>query len=203
MVYLHKVESMRTMASPDPWPPDLSDRDPLELLSEATTTVLGELRTRGPKAPSYTWWPPDQTVGFWYRRMAQETVVHRVDVEQAHDVVTPIDPELAADGVDEALLIMLAGDWSDYPVDEAAGAVALLSTAGRTWRVGLDRAAVTCAELAPGADPGPSDATVMGDPHDLLLWVWGRLPLDPKRLTVDGDQRVIEATRHRLALATQ
>jgi uncharacterized protein (TIGR03083 family) len=194
---------MRTLANPDPWPPDLSYREPLELLSAATTTLLGELRTRGPKAPSYTWWPPDQTVGFWYRRMAQETAVHRVDVEQAHDRVTPIDPELAADGVDEALLLMLAGDWSDYPVDEAAGSITLLSTAGRNWRVELDRTTVSCTELAPGADPGLRHATVEGEPHDLVLWVWGRQPLDLKRLTVEGDQQVIEATRRRLALATQ
>jgi hypothetical protein len=29
--------------------------------------------------PAGSWYTPDQTVGFWIRRMAQETVIHRID----------------------------------------------------------------------------------------------------------------------------
>ena len=42
-----------------------------------------------PAAPSWTWWPDDQTAGFWLRRMAQETAVHRVDVELPLGATTP------------------------------------------------------------------------------------------------------------------
>lgn len=192
---------MRRLANPDPWPPlDLPDQPPMERLAESTATLLDELRTRGPDAPSYSWWPADQTVGFWYRRMAQETAVHRVDVEQAHDEVTPIDPELAADGVDEALLIMLAGDWSDYPVEAGAGRSAVLGAAGRSWRIELDRAEVRCVELPQGSTTGDADVIVTGAPHDLLLWVWGRSGLD--ELRVDVDRELAETVRARLALAT-
>jgi uncharacterized protein (TIGR03083 family) len=200
-VYLHKVECMRQQRSPEPWPPDLSHREPIGLVRDSLGTLVGELRSRGPSAPSYTWYPPDQTVGFWYRRMAQETVIHRVDVELAHDCVTPVDPELAVDGVDEVLTIMLAGDWSDEPVDEAAGRSVVLTTGGRSWRVGLDRTQVEVVARPAGAAAPSADATVEGDPHDVLLWTWGRAPVE--RLAVTGDHGAVQALRRRLALATQ
>jgi uncharacterized protein (TIGR03083 family) len=193
---------MRQQADPSPWPPDLSGREPLGLLRESLATLVSELRTRGPAAVSYTWYPPDQTVGFWFRRMAQETAVHRVDVELAHSALTPVDASLAADGIDEVLVVMLAGDWSDFPVEEAAGSVVDLSAGGRTWRVRLDRTAVAVTEHA--ADPSITDganAVVSGDPSDLLLWAWGRAPIDP--LTVDGDAEAVAALRRRLVMATQ
>ena len=68
-----------------------------------------------------TWWPPDQTVGFWLRRMAHETSIHRRDVESAVGAETPVAPDLAVDGIDEVLALMLAGDWSDEVVPEASG----------------------------------------------------------------------------------
>ena len=45
----------------------------------------------------------DQTVGFWYRRMALETVVHRVDVETGFGVPRAVNAELAVDGIDEVV----------------------------------------------------------------------------------------------------
>ena len=81
-------------------------------------------RTRR-RTPAWSWWEPDQTVGFWYRRMALETVVHRVDVETQFGPPSAIDAALAVDGIDEVLTLMLAGD------DEAA---ARRSRAPARWR---------------------------------------------------------------------
>jgi hypothetical protein len=64
---------------------------------------------------------PDQTVGFWARRMALKTVVHRVDAEQARGAVAPVDAALGTDGIDEIFVIMLAGDWSGDPDDALNG----------------------------------------------------------------------------------
>lgn len=203
-VYLHKAETMRRLADPQPWPPPglASGRDPIELLLETRAQLVDELRTRGPEAPSYTWHPPDQTVRFWFRRMALETAVHRVDVELAHAAETPVDALLAADGIDEVLTVMLAGDWSDFPVEAAAGKVVDLSAGARTWRIHLEPAYVTVTDHA--ADPSiadGADVVLAGDPSDLLLWLWGRAPLD--RLTVEGDPDVVEALRSRVVIATQ
>lgn len=196
---------MRRQAPPRPWPPDVSGREPLELLAEAHAALVAELRARGPEAPSPTWYAPDQTVGFWYRRMAQETAVHRCDVESAHGPMTPVDPELAADGVDEVLVCMLAGGVGEVPDDEVGGRSLDLAVRGphaATWRVRCGRDEVTV--VRHDTDPGiadVADAVVTGDPEDVLLWCWGRGPLD--RLEVEGDPVVVAALRRRLALATR
>lgn len=201
-VYLHKVECTRRLADPEPWPPDFGDRDRLELFNESYETLRRELIDRGPDARSYTWWPADQSVGFWYRRMAQETAIHRVDVEAAHDVITPVPPDLAADGIDEVLMLMLAGDWADEPVEEADGKVIDFLAGGRIWRVTLGMLEVLCVEQAPGrALPDTADASISGDASDLLLWMWGRGRIDP--LSVTGDSGLAAAVRRRLELATQ
>jgi uncharacterized protein (TIGR03083 family) len=198
-VYLHKIECMRRQARPEPWPPDLPERDPLELFGEAYSAMRAELVSRGPSAPAYTWHPPDQTVGFWYRRMAQETAIHRTDVELAAGEVTPVDPELAADGVDELLTLMLAGDWSDEPLaDPLVGRVVSLETGERSWSVAL---AETSISVLPAGSTEAASARVSGPPSDLLLWTWGRGPIDP--LTVEGDENVVTAFRDQLRAATQ
>ena len=81
-VYLHKTLAMREGAEPGPWPPEeLADEEPLALLDRAYAGPRGEFADRKPADPAGYWYSPDQTVGFWIRRMAQETVIHRIDAE--------------------------------------------------------------------------------------------------------------------------
>jgi hypothetical protein len=57
------------------------------------------LGRRGPDEPAWTFWPDDQTCAFWFRRMAHETVVHRVDAELAAGEVTPVEDWAACESV--------------------------------------------------------------------------------------------------------
>ncbi len=194
LVYLHKVQAMQTNARPDPWPPDVSGRDPLELYDEARGALLTELGDRSPFDPAWTFWPDDQTCGFWFRRMAHETAVHRVDAELAHDVVTPIDDQLATDGVDEALRIMLCDPWwNDHEADEPVDATIRITTAGRSWTIKVPAGMPTVTE---GAE-GEVAAEIFGDPDDVYLWLWGRLDADA--IQVAGDDDVVRRFRNRLA----
>ena len=196
-VYEHKIACTALGHAPDPWPPEWpADRDPIEWLGDAHQRLLGMFEVSDATTPSATWWPPDQTVGFWARRMAQETAVHRIDGELAIGAPTPVDAELAVDGVDEILVIMLAGDWSDEPDDAATGQRVAISAGGRTWRVTLEREAVSVDEEAEDAD-----ATLSGDPSNVLLWLWGRAP--DEGVTRSGDEDAIRLLRSRLVLATQ
>lgn len=196
-VYEHKIACIAAGGErPAPWPPAWpEDRDPLAWYADAHGRVLDALAKTDPAAPSWTWWPSDQTAGFWTRRMAQETAVHRVDVESAFGQESPVDAELAADGVDEVLVMMLAGDWSSEVTPHLTGS-ALVSTGGRSWRVAMAPAEVTVEESA-----GAADVTVSGDPSPLLLWLWGRAPDGAVRF--DGDADAGRRLRERLALATQ
>jgi len=44
--------------------------------------------------------------GFWVRRMAHETIVHRADARHAAGDATDIPADLAADAIDEWLTVM-------------------------------------------------------------------------------------------------
>ena len=196
-VYEHKIACIRMGGEvPDPWPPPWPlDQDLMAWFVDAHQRLLDVLATVDPASPSWTWWPPDQTAGFWIRRMAQETAMHRVDVQGASGGVTSIDAELAVDGIDELLTMMLAGDWSD-DVQPGSIGTTVVRVGDRAWRIVLlpDRVTVNDA----GDD---SDACVTGAASDLLLWLWGRS--SDASVRVAGDRAVNRRLRERIALATQ
>jgi uncharacterized protein (TIGR03083 family) len=194
-VYEHKLAAIASHGErPQPWPPPWpKDRDPLAWFSDARQRLVEVLTVADPMAPSWTWWPPDQTVGFWVRRMAHETAVHRVDVEAAVGTAQPIDADLALDGVDEVLHLMLAGDWSTEPQPDLTGIVEI-ATGGQSWRV-----AMAPEEVIVGVTETAS-AIVSGEPSVVLLWLWGRAR---DGVEITGQRTAAERLRKRLALATQ
>jgi len=204
-VYLHKVECLRLGTHPQPWPPSgLNDEDPIELLDRAYPALAAEFASRAPESQTFTWYEPDQTVGFWIRRMAQETVIHRVDAELGAGVEpASIPADLANDGIDEFLIAFVAYGAAAYPEEyapmlaESDGRAVRLSTSDAAW---LIRPTVAGIEVARG-DADTAAATVHGDPVDLLLWVWGRA--DDDALTVAGDPGVVSFLRKAFATSAQ
>jgi len=196
-VYEHKIQCTRLGHAPDPWPPEWPGAEqPVPWFRDAHERLLAMFAESDEATPSATWWPADQTVGFWARRMAQETAVHRVDAQLAQGAPTPVDAELATDGVDEILHLMLEGDWSEDADDAMTGQRIEIATGGRSWLVRLDREAVWVMD----AD-GAADATVMGEPSDVLLWLWGRE--SDEHVTRSGDLEAHRLMRTRLVMATQ
>ena len=198
LVYVHKVEVLRLGALPKPWPPDVSGLETLEWYDEARAAIVQALEKAGTSLETWTFNPRDTTSAFWYRRMAMESVVHRIDVEQAHAVVTPIDAELALDGIDELLYPNLAGPWweegdTEHPVD----ATVRITAAGRSWTI---RADSTSVEVTQGAE-GEAAAEIFGDPTAVYLWLWGRAGDDA--IQTAGDEDVVRAFRGRLAESTK
>jgi uncharacterized protein (TIGR03083 family) len=200
-VFLHKVACIRDKTFPDPWPPERGDEPTIRYYQQAHEALLAELTTRDEHEYADTWWWDERTVGFWGRRMAHEAAIHRVDVELAHDDVTPIDDELALDGVDEVLRLFLAGDWSDETVDDRAGTVVQIRSGGTTWRVVMEPKAIVAIVYLNRWPVLPVDATVSGDPLPMYLWLWGRGSRD--QLTVDGDVAAVDQLRERMVVATQ
>lgn len=201
-VYLHKVGSIRTGARPDPWPPaDVDDSDPVRFVRDSCDVLLDTLRTADPDAEGWTWNDEDQTHGFWFRRMAQEVAIHRVDGEQAHAVangqasVTAIDEDIAVDGIDEFLHLFVGGSWADEQVEHPVGATVAVSAGGRSWTLWVDAAHVG---VARGTET--ADVWVSGAADAVYLWLWGRAPLDA--LALDGNRQVAENLRARFAQAS-
>jgi uncharacterized protein (TIGR03083 family) len=208
-VYLHKTLAMRDGAEPADFPPKgLADEEPVALLDRAYAGLCAEFAARKPADPAGSWYTPDQTVGFWIRRMAQETVIHRIDAELgAGQPVEPVPDDLALDGIDELLKVFVAfsvAEWGDYFTD------ALGSSPGHRYTVRSDGAAWQVRtgpgrfDVTDGAGDGAADVTVTGPPQDVLRWVWNReTPGAPSQVTVPGDPAAVAELHRCIVTATQ
>jgi uncharacterized protein (TIGR03083 family) len=202
-VYLHKVACMRLNASPNPWPPpELSAEPAAELLNRAYAELTAELAARPPQTPAYTWYDPDQTVGFWLRRMAQETVIHRIDGElAAGEWSLAVPDDLALDGIDEVLRIFLAWasvNWPEDFADTLAGCTGqrIAVSAGGRWLLTLNPTGITVEASADQAQ-----AEVVGSPDAVLRWLWGRA--GDNAVILEGDQTLLVRLRELLRTGTQ
>jgi uncharacterized protein (TIGR03083 family) len=212
-VYLHKAVTLRDGAVPSPWPPPgMNDEDPVALLDRAYAELVGEFTRREPEEFSPTWYEPDLSVGFWIRRMAQETVIHRIDAELGVGVpVTAVPDDLAIDGVDELLKVFVAYDVEKYGDDyaevlgESPGWSYTISTDGVEWLVGTAPGAFSV-----GGGPGmtapessKTDVTISASPTALLRWAWNReTPGEPSEASVEGYADLAEFRRC-VVIATQ
>jgi len=183
--YLHKVECIRNGAFPEDWPPSDLNPDPVGLLDESFAALTAVFDEHRPTDPAATWHRPDQTVGFWIRRMCLETVVHRVDAEQVAGLeLAPIPADIALDGVDEFLELFigyLSEDWPEHFADsrswsvEARPAGVSVRPALAVAGIGTVQPAVPPVAVPSVAGPTGEGATLVeGEPDELLLWLWGR-----------------------------
>lgn len=166
----------------------------LDWYQETLAELVTDLRNLGdPDRPVYAFSPAHRRAGFWPRRMAHETTVHRVDAQQAVGLsVGPIEPTFAADGIDELLTVFVPtlgagrspGDGRSVHLHttDATG------DAGGEWLIRFDRD-----DVVVEAVHAKGDAAVRGPAAELLLWLWGRRPLDG--LEVIGDRTAAEALR--------
>ncbi|SFS46195.1 maleylpyruvate isomerase family mycothiol-dependent enzyme [Saccharopolyspora flava] len=149
---------------------------------ELRAEVVSDLSTMDPDRRVWAFFA-DATPTGWARRVAHETAIHRLDAEialgQAHDLV--FDPELAADGIDEMLTVLLPlGDWSSAGHD---GTVLYhAADAGRAWLVTYrpGERPETGAPTGAGLETG---ATVAGTADAVYRRVWGR----PSSASITGD----------------
>jgi uncharacterized protein (TIGR03083 family) len=171
-------------------PPPLEETTPppdgsLSWYEAGLAALLDAMRTVDPATPVWTFSRSDRTATFWHRRMAHETVVHRVDAEQATGAVGPLDPALVLDGIAESLEVFVPL-MARRENDPATATVHLHATdVEGEWLVTLGGNTVA---VEHGHAKG--DAAVRGTAGDLYLWLWGRVPLD--RLEVFGDPAVAE-----------
>jgi uncharacterized protein (TIGR03083 family) len=164
-------------------PEDAAMAEWLESGAEALATKLA---TTDPAKECWTWAPFDRTVGFWARRTAHETTMHRWDAQNAGGAADAIDSELAADGIDEYLWLLSFFPVRSFP---DTGSVHLHSTdAPGEWLVRFDADGMhVTREHAKG------DVAARGPASDLVLALFGRKPTDT--LEVFGDAQLLDRFR--------
>lgn len=150
--------------------------DMLALREAATARLLTELSRLDDAEPRWSWWPPDQTVGFTRRMQTYEATMHRVDAELAAGLpIGALAADVAAGAVDHAVDVMWAWqpDGSQY---ERAAVVELIAIdTGQRWQVDVG---ATGARPRAVRNPDPqvvlTSAAVRGTAADLALWAWNR-----------------------------
>ena len=155
--------------------------DVLPWFAASTEPLLDQLRTLDPDAEAHTF-VGVRPARFWRRRMAQETTVHRWDVESARTEPAPIEPEVAVDGIEEVWDVYFPNRFS-WGVVEPGSTVHLHATdAEGEWvvHVGADAAG---SRVERGH--AKADVAVRGTACDLLLYCFGRRR--PEQLEVFGD----------------
>ncbi|MEV0221112.1 maleylpyruvate isomerase family mycothiol-dependent enzyme [Streptomyces sp. NPDC050704] len=175
------------------------DDDPAALdawLAEGAAKTAGVLRAAGPDTAAWTWaW--ERTAGFWARRMAHETVIHRADAAIAADVTYEVAPELAADAIDEWLQIVRFAQETD-PDDaarELRGGGRSIHLHATDTEPGLDAEwLIEFGDEGIGWRRGHEKATVAlrGPLTDILLAFYRRLPPDGGKLEVLGERELLD-----------
>jgi uncharacterized protein (TIGR03083 family) len=194
--------------------PDLERPEDTELSSLfdiQSTRLVAALQARNPDDECWSWYQRGANVGWVRRRQAHEALIHRVDAELTEGSISPIDEDLAADGVDEILTTMLDSsdipDWSRFEPD---GTTAAIASPHRTWTMVLGRFIGTspvtgnmyddpAVVLQPIADI--PTVTISGPGTGLDLWLWGRG--NTVGLGVEGDPALLDVIRAAAAAATQ
>lgn len=153
--------------------------------------LVADLEAIGdPDRPVYSFHPTDRRAGFWPRRMAHETTIHRVDAQQAvGDTVTNIEPAFAADGIDELLTVFVPARAAGRSPGDGRTVHLHSTDAEGEWLIRFDPGDV---KVEHGHAKG--DAAVRAPAEDLLLWLWGRRALDG--IEVFGARDAAEALRH-------
>lgn len=201
-VYRMVLDWLRDGRRPSQWqraPND--DEDLTGFLRSGLRALLAELAAHAPDDPCPSWWPQDASYGFWYRRMAHETTVHRVDVQAAAGVaVQPVPADVAEDGVDEVLTLWFGHRLTALGVSGTRQGEVAVRTGGRVW---LTRAGPggTTAWRSTASAVSAAHAEVTGSAWDMYLWLWGRRPVH--QMDSSGDPDAVAQLWALLRLATR
>lgn len=175
--------------------PDWTAPDPNQAaaaLAESTPVLLAELDASDPAEECWNWGPGPQLKSFWFRRQALEVVCHRWDAESAiSDNPPALDPQLAADAIDELLHVMLPRVAGRDEVD--------LSTIGGDVHVHVSGADADSGapgewtvEVADGmlrvtAEHRKSAVAIRGEASNLALFLYNRVGADSVEMFGDDE----------------
>lgn len=178
-------------------PDDSCDSSELgQWLRDGAGELADAIREAGPQAPVWGWMG-DQRPGFWARRMAHETAVHRADVELAQGRDFALEPDLAADGISEWLDIIRSPQALEYRPElrELLGDGQVLHL--HSTDAGLGEAGEWIVRRTPSGliwehGHAKGDVAVRGAVVDLLLVLMRRVPPADATIQVLGDSTVLD-----------
>ncbi len=183
----------RVLQAADPQSPpsrvEPAPGDVFAIFDHQLATMREILAATDPATPVWHFTPTaPKTAAFWSRRMAHEVTVHRIDVQAAAGTNSVVDPDFAADGIDEVLTRHIQRRTDAWAVGTHAGTVLYhAADAGRAWTVRLvpGQLPQTVAEAV--TEP---DASVIGLADAVYRVAWGR----PSGAVISGDRALVDLT---------
>jgi uncharacterized protein (TIGR03083 family) len=187
---------IRVLQTADPQsPPGRVEPAPGEtfaIFDHQLASMLELLAVTDPATPVWHFTPTaPKTAAFWSRRMAHEVTVHRIDMQTAAGTNSVVDPDFAADGIDEVLTRLIQRPTDAWAVGTHAGTVLYhAADAGRAWTVRLvpGQLPQTLAEAV--TEP---DASIIGLADAVYRAAWGR----PSGAVISGDRALVNLTHAR------
>ncbi|HSV41676.1 MAG TPA: maleylpyruvate isomerase family mycothiol-dependent enzyme [Nocardioidaceae bacterium] len=140
------------------------------------------LRFSVPEAPCWNFAFGMGTAAFWPRRQLHETTMHGVDLALAMGRVPELNPDISADGIDEALRVFLHRmHRRGYAADLSAPITIVATDVERAWTI------------HPAAPPTIADGhtqgvdRIEGPAAAIYAMLWKRLPPTDSALSFTGD----------------
>ncbi|NKQ52914.1 hypothetical protein HFP15_08475 [Amycolatopsis sp. K13G38] len=177
-----------------------------DYLRTGLAELLTLLRANGADSAAATWWPADRTIGFWCRRMAHETTIHRIDLQETAALagerpvapeprsgespapidgpITPVSDDYAVDGVDEVLTLWFVQRLAMLGVSGTAPWSVGIRTGGHHWIARAGPGFTEAWRCSP-QEARRADVLVSGTPMRVYLWLWGRR--DHRAVTWNGN----------------
>jgi uncharacterized protein (TIGR03083 family) len=154
-----------------------------QFLNDGIGPLVETLRATDPNAACWNFTSAPQVAGFWTRRQTHETTIHRIDAELTAGLpITPQDPTMAADLIDEKLRLLAANTLSNRDGIDVGGSVRFVcSDAPGDWTVHTTDGVFTV-----DPDAGRGDVTLRGTAHALSMVAWGRPLTDDISITGDA-----------------
>ncbi len=164
-------------------PPSAASDDPSAWYLSLADHLVDQLRSTAGDAPCWMWIPDHQTAGTVARRCANELSIHRYDAQTASGTMTPLDPAVALDAIEEIFVMLPA--W-DNPPEGSGRTLGLRASDG-------DQRAITLGAEGPRLHLGPreADLTLTGTASDLALLLFERPPIGP--VQEEGDPATLAA----------
>ena len=174
------------ISTPLDYPPEPADDvDAVEHLRDALDELVEALTAADANTPVWNWSDTaPHNAAFWARRMAHESAVHRYDAQRAQGLAQPIDADLAEDGMDELVDLLLPRVVvRDEPTLPEA-VFAFVATDTGEWVVRSGPEGVVREATAKNAD-----VAVTGPASSVLLAAYGRVKW--ASLEVSGDEQLL------------
>ncbi|MFJ9627045.1 maleylpyruvate isomerase family mycothiol-dependent enzyme [Streptomyces sp. NPDC101175] len=187
------VAEGHTRYHPDAGLPDLDDAELPAWFRAGHRRLVDTLAAAPPDVACWHFLPAPSPLAFWARRQAHETTVHRLDAEAARGgAPSAVDPDFAADGIDELLRGFHARDSSRVRTPEPRVLRVRATDADAVWTVRLS-------QEPPAAERGGSgaaDCELAGLVGELYPALWNRAPFP----SVRGDASLAALWREKSAI---